>query len=254
MRRTVNILWTGGLDSTFRVAELSRLDVIVQPYYIIDPDRPSSGKEMEAIHNITDTIRKDPATVCELKDLILVERDQITPDAAITAAYQVLREKYSLGSQYDWLARFAHSHQLILEIGLEKSPTGKAFNTLDGECTLIEENKDGVWELLVDQSQSSKEANIIFGQLRFPKVLWDTDKVAEVKKMREMGLEKIVKMTWFCHRPVMGMTCGHCNPCRDALNEGMEWRVSKTGYALGALRRYTYDPVCTLLHHLHLMK
>lgn len=251
MRRTVNILWTGGLDSTFRIAELSRLDVIVQPYYIIDPERPSSGKEMEAIHNITEYIRKDPATVCELKDLIVVERDQITPDATITAAYQVLREKYALGSQYDWLARFAHSQQLILEMGLEKNPTGKAFNTLDGECTLIEENKDGIWELLVDQSQSSKEANIIFGQLRFPKVLWDTEKVDEVKKMHEMGLGKIVKMTWFCHRPVVGMTCGHCNPCRDALNEGMAWRVSKTGYFLGALRRFTYDPAMAVISRLH---
>lgn len=37
--RIVNILWTGGLDSSFRVIELSQMEVIIQPYYIIDPVR-----------------------------------------------------------------------------------------------------------------------------------------------------------------------------------------------------------------------
>ena len=29
----INVLWTGGLDSTFRILELSKADVEVQPYY-----------------------------------------------------------------------------------------------------------------------------------------------------------------------------------------------------------------------------
>lgn len=38
--RIINILWTGGLDSTCRVAQLSQMgNIIIQPYYIIDPCR-----------------------------------------------------------------------------------------------------------------------------------------------------------------------------------------------------------------------
>lgn len=32
----VKILWTGGFDSTLRMAELSRYEVAIQPYYLID--------------------------------------------------------------------------------------------------------------------------------------------------------------------------------------------------------------------------
>lgn len=61
-------------------------------------------------------------------------------------------------------------------------------------------------------------------------------KLEEVEYMKSIGLENIILKTWFCHRPVFGYTCGHCNPCKDALNEGMSFRVSKIGYVLGTLR------------------
>ena len=40
-KTTVNVLWTGGFDSTYRIVELSRLNVVVQPYYLLDEKRRS---------------------------------------------------------------------------------------------------------------------------------------------------------------------------------------------------------------------
>lgn len=51
---TVNILWTGGWDSTFRVVELSRMEgITIQPVYVIDPNRKSVPYELRAMDNIT---------------------------------------------------------------------------------------------------------------------------------------------------------------------------------------------------------
>ena len=38
----INLFWTGGMDSTFRLIQLTVVyNKVVQPYYIIDPNRNS---------------------------------------------------------------------------------------------------------------------------------------------------------------------------------------------------------------------
>lgn len=61
-------------------------------------------------------------------------------------------------------------------------------------------------------------------------------KLDEIEKYTEWGYNRTIKKTWFCHRPIWGMPCGHCNPCKDCLNEGLAFRVPKLGYILGGLR------------------
>ena len=49
-KQTINVLWTGGLDSTCRVAQLSQMDnITIQPYYIVDPGRKSVEYELKAM-------------------------------------------------------------------------------------------------------------------------------------------------------------------------------------------------------------
>jgi 7-cyano-7-deazaguanine synthase len=76
----------------------------------------------------------------------------------------------------------------------------------------------------------------IFGNMHFPELLFSIDKLEEIRLLREWGMNDVVKTTWFCHNPVLGKPCGHCNPCRDALNEGLAWRVPLSGRILGTLR------------------
>lgn len=87
---------------------------------------------------------------------------------------------------------------------------------------------------------SNQDCVNVFQYFRFPVHLYEIEKTEEVEIMKKNGAMKIAKSTWFCHRPIFGLTCGQCNPCKDALNEGMAWRVSKLGRALGFVRRIYY--------------
>lgn len=237
MKEVVNVLWTGGLDSTSRIAELSKLDVVIKPYYIVDNTRGSIKQEINAMKEITEIIRKEKTTKAILEDVTFVDDSSINENFAITKAWKSFNKKYLLGSQYDYLARFAKQNNLILEVGLESSPRSKAANTIINECTLCEYiSHNGIKHLYIDQKESSPEAVLLFGNIRLPSSIWNMTKLEEVEFIKSLGLEEVILKTWFCHRPIFGYTCGHCNPCKDALNEGMAFRVSKFGYVLGLLR------------------
>ena len=48
----IKILWTGGWDSTFQLLRLLFLDKQpVEPYYLIDEERPSTGIELLALRS-----------------------------------------------------------------------------------------------------------------------------------------------------------------------------------------------------------
>ncbi len=51
--QAANLLWTGGWDSTFRLLELLLVKgKVVQPYYIIDADRNSTGMELRTMEEL----------------------------------------------------------------------------------------------------------------------------------------------------------------------------------------------------------
>jgi hypothetical protein len=70
-KTVVNILWTGGWDSTFRMLQLSTKDIIIQPFYIIDDNRVSRNFELNAIRTITEDIRNLASTQCTINDIII---------------------------------------------------------------------------------------------------------------------------------------------------------------------------------------
>ena len=241
MYKTINVLWTGGLDSTCRIAQLSQMDNInIQPYYIIDKNRGSVIYEINAMKNITEIIRQHPNTKAILNNVITIKLEDIKRNKTITDSYTYLRNKYKLGSQYDFLARFAKQHNITLEVGLECSTRSKAYNTITGECLqLIEDINTDV--LYINKAMASTDAIAVFENLRFPKKLWSMSKIQEVDFMKSIGLESLILKTHFCHNPICGMPCGQCNPCKDAMNEGMGFRVSKLGYSLGLARKIFYE-------------
>lgn len=133
---TIYVLWTGGLDSTYRVVELSRLPVTIQPYYILDHSRRSAKNELAAMKSITHDVEKHPETKAKLLPVKVIDNADIKEDREITEAWKVLHDKYSLGSQYDFLARFADQYGLKLEVGLENSERSHATTTIKTECDI----------------------------------------------------------------------------------------------------------------------
>src|SRR5687768_6748698 len=109
MKKPVNLLWTSGADSTFRLMELLLIQKrIVQPYYIIDRTRRSLDFEINAMERIKQQVlKKDPETKKLLLPTIYKELSQIKPYPGITAMYKRLAAIDHLGVQYEWLPRFA---------------------------------------------------------------------------------------------------------------------------------------------------
>ena len=101
----------------------------------------------------------------------------------------------------------------------------------------------------MDINQSTHESILIFGQLRFPATLWNMTKVEEVEEIKSMGLNKILNKIWFCHSPILGLTCGHCNPCKDAMRTGSAYQVSRLGSFLWEARDFYRKIKRRLWHH-----
>lgn len=236
-KRRINILWTGGLDSTCRVVELSRYPYIVQPYYLIDPSRRSTKNEMKAMTDIRGLLLQNYQTMCELLPIKYVCISDIPTDEVISNSWQKLHESFGLGIQYDWLARYASYNNIKLEMGLQFSPVGRVARTIESLSSLSNIQEKEYHVLTIDQNHSSQEVIDVFGNFLFPFSLYHKKKYDEMLMIREWtGNDDIVKRTWFCHHPVFGLPCGHCHPCQDVRKEGMSWRLSYIGYILGCFR------------------
>lgn len=245
-KRQVNILWTGGLDSSFRVIELSQMGVIIQPYYIVDPVRSSIKYELKAIKTITDIIRNHPKTKATLLDLKKIYLNQIVADKKISEAFTRLHDKYVIGHQYDLIARYAEQHNIRFELSLEKSDRSKAMCCISNETTLIPFKDDEYSIYRINPDKSSKDGMLVFSNIDLPTSLWNLTKLEEVEQLKRMGHSDTIKYTWFCHFPVFGMPCGHCNPCQDSINEGLSFRVPLKGRIL----YYFYKPLKSILNRI----
>ena len=230
--REVNVFWTSGLDSTFRIVELAASEGhIIQPWYIIDEKRRSSRIEMKRIRKMTHLIRENKATKSELKDLKVVNlADVVIPDK-ISAIYPEIREKYSLGNQYIWLSAFLESAGLEVEVAAELPHTGIS-SALLGECEMELEGDGADACFRVEPESSSEAGKLLFSRMLFPHHIWTIYKQDEMNEMIALGYEDVFKLTWFCHRPVFGMPCGHCHPCKDVIRDGLGWRIPTAGKLL----------------------
>ena len=117
MNEKINLLWTGGLDSTFRLVELAHNEIEIQPYYIFDEGRCSLSKEITAMKKILSLLRDKPFTKATINEVTYVSMDTLKEDSEITDAYKYFHQYNKLGTQYDLLARFADQNNLILEVG-----------------------------------------------------------------------------------------------------------------------------------------
>ena len=113
---TVNLLWTGGWDSTFRLLQL----VLehrrrVQPCYVIDTGRRSLGIELKTMDRLKRLLFRDhPHT----RELILPTRyahvADLKPDPEITEAFQAVHAATNVAVQAEWLALFCRERGIAI--------------------------------------------------------------------------------------------------------------------------------------------
>jgi hypothetical protein len=224
--RPTSLLWTAGWDSTFRllVALLVRRRP-VQPYYLIDPDRPSTPDELHAMQRITQAVAdRYPRGAALLRSPVIAKVTDLHPDPEITERFRRLRSRSHLGGQYDWLARFAKQQGLSdLELAIHRDDRAHAFlgpYVVRDEC-----GGDPCYRLRDDPADPDLR---LFERFRFP--VFDMTKRAMQRAAREAGFDQVMELTWFCHVPTAdGRPCGKCNPCRYTIEEGLGRRVPLHG-------------------------
>jgi 7-cyano-7-deazaguanine synthase len=225
LRKThVNILWTGGFDSSYRMIQLSKSDVTIQPYYLCD-NRRSEKLELNAISAITADIQKHPETKCIILPLITFKVKDIESDHEITESFNRLQKLTAIGSQYDWLSRFAKSCN-GLEMCLERSENGRASKCFKEYGVMKKISDTNIAYYLVDKEKSDPDLFKVCGIFRFPIPLFELTKIEILEEYKKLGFYDSMNKTWFCHTPVNNKACGVCNPCKSVLKEGLAFRLS----------------------------
>ena len=229
--KPINLFWTGGWDSTFRLIQLAFIHKkTVRPYYIIDPGRNSTSLEIRAMTNIKEAlIKKRP----EIEDLILPtifkELNQIQPNQTITESYKRLTLKESIGIQYEWLARFCADEGINnVEISNETAIFDEDNRTrkLLGDDLDKFETEYGIYYKLNNRAKK-KDVYKIYGNFKFP--VFDFTKLDMFELSKKLGFDDIMKLTWFCHTPTKkNNPCGKCHPCQTVYHEGLKWRLPLT--------------------------
>ena len=230
----VEILWTGGFDSTFRVVQLSKFEIEIQPYYLSD-NRQSEKNELQAITDITELLKKHPNTRCDFRPLIYVSMASRVEDKKITDTYRRMLQKDFFGSQYDWLARFAKNHKGI-ELSIHQDDKAILLIKKYGKIKTIYDDICGK-NFVLDTEASSKDLCTLFQDFRFP--LEPYRKLAMKQYYIENGYTDIMNKTWFCFTPINGKPCGKCNPCKYTIEEGMGERFTFTAKMRYACRKFT---------------
>ncbi|GFZ91626.1 hypothetical protein GCM10010978_32650 [Compostibacillus humi] len=226
----INILWTGGWDSTYRIVELSRRVCVVQPIYVYGDNRLSEKYEINAMYKILKELRKKPSTKAEFLPIKFINKKDIPANQEITNAYNIIAKNTNLGSQHEWLARLAYSYP-GLELGTEASPLSisnilKAIN----QYGKLIKDKSGEGYIL-DPVESSNEGILVLGNFKFP-IIKKTGKDMK-KDIQSWGYEDVMKNVWVCHTPLYGKPCGLCHPCELKIETGMSFLLTRS-----AVKRY----------------
>lgn len=224
----VNILWTGGWDSTFRLCQLSRMDgVEVQPVYFSVQgysDRTNWKKEIQAQDTLLPLLReKEETKACILNPIRLTEKD-LPRSKNFDQAF----EKWKLSPLMPGQLHFLGKLPLLfpkLEYCIE-GPTlkrrqqgfklGKTQVFLEEHGFRFHFRPDGYADM--DTSQADPELKLLWGGFTFP-ILGITE-MAMVPIIRSWGYEDLFKHTWTCdyggEEP-----CGVCHNCETKWASGM---------------------------------
>jgi len=219
----INLLWTGGWDSTFRLLKLVLNNKEVQPFYIIDPNRESLGFEVRAMQHIRSEISKsNPKASKLLLPTLFIDLNDIKDNQAVTSAYHNIRKNVPVGIQYEWLARFAEEHgEYPMEIGIEMGSHGTS-KYLSKYWIYKYFDEEGFY--MIDEKYRDTDVYNLFKYFKFSII--DLKK-QDMKMIAEKeGFIQIMDHTWFCHSPISnGKPCGVCKPCIIAIHEGMAYRM-----------------------------
>lgn len=213
----VDLLWTGGWDSTFRLLQLVISEGRpVRPHYVEAPVRAGTSYELAAMRAIRDGIERrgfgDRLAPLRTK----VEAD-IAPDPRTKPWIEALRARSVLGWQYEYLSRYARQvlpdgGRLELSVHLDDKAEG-----------FLRPHVVRLGGIYVMADAVTDEPMRLFDPFSFPLLDLTKNDMSEVA--HRDGFSDLMDLTWFCHSPHKGKPCGTCNPCVYTQDEGMGHRL-----------------------------
>lgn len=237
-KKIYNVLWTSGWESTFRVADLILIKgKTVQPFYVIDENRPSTGMEQARMAEIRNQFySKSNYTEGQLLPTIEYRKSQLPKNKEISASMHRLQQRGFLGSQYNFIATFAlHYNMDDLELSIHKNDNAHKF--LEGNVNRVTDTEGEVTYQL-KEDLGDPPLHTVFNRFLFP--ILEMTKLEMEAYAQEHDFKEIMENTWFCHRPIHNnQPCGICNPCIYTRKEGLGRRVP-TPSVLDKLA-YSYD-------------
>ncbi|TKR30213.1 hypothetical protein FCE95_08715 [Luteimonas gilva] len=237
----VNLLWTGGWDSTFRLLQLllqHRFEVA--PIYLQDGTRASTQTELETMARIGRRLREEhPHTRGLLQPVRIADAAEAEEDADIESALREVRKRVYIGSQYGWLASFCKRNG-ILDVELCVHVDDKV-QALLRDFVAETRHPAGYPTLRLDPRHEGGAEFELFRYFSFP--VFRIDKLGMARQAEDAGWSAYMDMTWFCHSPVGGKPCGVCGPCVYTIEEGLARRIPPSRRALSFFYRHLALPL-----------
>lgn len=226
----VNLLWTGGWDSTYRLLDLVlNQGLSVQPHYVVRPERNTAPIEMATMEKVKAQIAaRSPAARALVLDTLFYDPRAVPDDPEIAATVERLKSSAYIGEQYISLAALARHNRLdALELCVHVDD--RLYLHLQHDVVGI-----GGGRYRLDDRPSRPEL-AIFTPFIFPILLMT--KVDMERAAQRSGFLDILELSWFCFAPDRkGRPCGRCHACGYTMDEGMGRRVPWQGH----VRRQAY--------------
>lgn len=261
--KTYNICWSGGVDSTFIVTQLSQFPVIIRPFYIKGQTfRLSEPQELSAIASIRELLLSDPRTKAKILPLSIIEKDdsRIKDHEIIRAhrrVYMRLLKDYKIkhggnlppaGSQQIYADGAFISPQYIacaslakylgesVEIGLLPDDFEHILAFKLSSTKVILDEITGRNLKYLSKDSLDQDLYILFKDLCLPIIGQNMYKTDIWQWYEEHGYLKVRSKTNFCQAPVLHKDgtwepCGICTACIGVIHGNLLEPFTKEGLA-----------------------
>ena len=231
-RNQINLLWTGGWDSTFALLySVIIKNMPVQPYYLIDHKRESTEHELRAMADIITEFRiKYPQLQHLIKPVIYKSDLDLIENNEIDEWYRLYVKYYNIGSQYKFIALWAEELHTALMYTLEKPITG--YMPVD-QPLITQFIVNGLFARLKKNPEPFYLS--LFQKAEF--YFLEMNKLEMGSFAQKHGFYDLLLKTWFCHFPKLNYPCGICDPCAIVISNNLKFRMPK----ISLLRYYVHQ-------------
>lgn len=247
----VDLLWTGGWDSTFRLCQLSRKEgVEVQPIYFdgeYKRDRTNWKKEMQAQDTILPMIRQKEATKAVILPPIRLEDKDLPKNPAFDKAFEECikyphsPEDIVVPGQIRFLGKLPKVYP-GLEYCLEGPTVKQRKKGMDSGYTVAFLRKhgfrfkfhaDGYTD--VDLSRADPNLKLLWSGFTFP--VLGLSKLEMLTFIKRWGYQDIFVHTWSCDQGG-AEPCGICHNCCIKWDSGLQATFPPSAVRNHEIREY----------------